>query len=66
MSPGMGYYLIKFKFEGFWYFWDDRIDGYFNFTTQRVFKKPPIGAMWDESCFISGWNYDPDDEEEKY
>ena len=23
MGPGLSWHLIKFKYEGFWYFWDE-------------------------------------------
>lgn len=58
---GLSYYLISFKYEGFTYFWTDEYECYFNFTTQKEFKKPPVGATWDDSCWISKWRMDDDD-----
>lgn len=60
MGPGLSWYLVKFKYEGFWYFWDDRVEGYFNFTTQKVFKKPPLGCEWDEDCWTTHWRMNDD------
>ena len=61
MGPGLSWHLIKFKYEGYWYFWDDRVEGYFNFTTQKVFKKPPLGCEWNEDCWITQWRMKNDD-----
>ena len=66
MAPGLDYYLIKFKFEGYWYFWDDRVEGYFNFTTQKIFKKIPVGAAWTDDCWVSQWRLEDEENDNEF
>lgn len=68
MGPGLSWYLVKFKFESFWYVWSEKQQGYFNFTTQRVYQIPPVGSEWDNTCFQSSWRMmgDEEDDDEYY
>ena len=44
MSPGLPYYIIGFKFEGYRYQWRDDLNGFYSNVSQRVYKKIPDGA----------------------
>jgi hypothetical protein len=65
MGPGMSWYQISFNFEGFKYHWVKKRKAYYNIVTDREYKKPPLGVTWTEDDFISGWRYDPDDEDDE-
>lgn len=65
MGPGMSWYLIKFTFEGFTYHYVKKRKAYYNIITDREYKKPPLGAEWNEDCYISGWRWDPEEEEDE-
>ena len=58
---GLSYYLISFKYKGHNYVWSDDYECYYNVITQKKFKKPPIGATWDDARWISKWRMDDDD-----
>lgn len=58
---GLSYYLISFKYKGYTYVWSDDYECYYNVITQKKFKKPPAGAIWDDSCWISQWRCDDND-----
>ncbi len=58
---GLSYYLITFKYEGFIYAWNEKLECYYSAITQKEFKKPPAGATWDGSCWISQWRCDDND-----
>jgi len=60
MGPGMSWYLIRFRFEGFIYEWDEDKHAFYNKVTKRIYVKPPLGAEWNSSDFISGWRIKDD------
>ena len=66
MGPGMSYYLFRFKFEGFEYVWNDDKEGYYNQYTQKVFKRPPVGAKLAEVDWISSWREDDEEDEDEF
>ena len=57
---GLSYYLITFKYEGFIYSWRTDLECYYSNITQKKFNKPPEGATWDDSCWVSQWRYEDD------
>lgn len=66
MCPGRSWVQFKFKYEGYWYYWEDNMMAYFNDITGKQFNKPPIGATWDETCFCPEWPIEDEEDDEYY
>lgn len=58
--PGLTYYLICFKYEGFWYQWNTEMNAYYSNITLKKYEKPPAGFYANDDCWVSQWR-DEDD-----